>query len=152
MNLVEATVENGEVSFGPQRLRIDRARPGLTRYRGKRIALGMRPEDLEDAQLVGGSAEDASFEAEIDIREDMGSEVFLHFALDARAVITEDVRDAAEDEAVEAAEAQAEVRGHQCVARVARESGIREGDRARLAVRTDRLHFFDLETGSAIYD
>ncbi|MDQ4029755.1 MAG: sn-glycerol-3-phosphate ABC transporter ATP-binding protein UgpC [Actinomycetota bacterium] len=153
MNLVEATVENGEVSFGPQRLRIDRGRPGLARYQGKRIALGMRPEDLEDAEIAGGGpAEGASFEAEIDIREDMGSEVFLHFALDAKPVVTEDVREAAEAEAVEAAEAQAEARGHQFVARVARESRVREGHQARLVVRTDRLHFFDLETGAAIYD
>jgi multiple sugar transport system ATP-binding protein len=110
----------------------------------------MRPEDIEDAAVLGDAGDGTTFEAEIDIREDMGSEVFLHFALDAKPVVTEDVRDAAEAEAVEAAEAQAEVRGHQLVARVARESRLHEGDPARLAVRTDRLHFFDLDSGTAI--
>jgi multiple sugar transport system ATP-binding protein len=150
MNLVEATVENGDVRFGAQRLRIGREHPGLARYQGKRVALGMRPEDIEDAALLGDAGDGTTFEAEIDIREDMGSEVFLHFALDAKPVVTEDVRDAAEAEAVEAAEAQAEVRGHQFVARVARESRLHESDPARLAVRTDRLHFFDLDSGTAI--
>jgi multiple sugar transport system ATP-binding protein len=150
MNLVEATVDDRDVRFGAHRLRIGREHPGLEAYRGRGVALGVRPEDIEDASLAADSADGTTFEAEIDIREDMGSEVFLHFGLDAKPVVTEDVREAAEPEAVEAAEAQAETRGHQFVARVSRESAAREGQRVRLAVRTDRLHFFDLATGEAI--
>jgi hypothetical protein len=37
------------------------------------------------------------------------------------------------------------------VARVPRGSTAREGERARLAVDTTRLHFFDLASGDGIY-
>jgi hypothetical protein len=38
------------------------------------------------------------------------------------------------------------------VARISRESSAREGEPVRLVVGTQRLHFFDLETGRAIRD
>ena len=60
---------------------------------------GMRPEDLEDASLVSGAPEDETFEAVVDIREDMGSEIYLHFAVAADPVTTPDVREAVEDAA-----------------------------------------------------
>jgi len=144
MNLVEATVEDSHVRLGSHRLSIDGARPGLAGYDGRQVALGIRPEDLEDAAITGETREDAILDAVVDIREDMGSEVFLHFGIDAPTVSTEDVREAVEEEAVVPER-------RQFVARVARESGVREGDSVRLAVRTDRLHFFDLETGAGIY-
>jgi multiple sugar transport system ATP-binding protein len=37
------------------------------------------------------------------------------------------------------------------VARLDRNTGAREGEKIELAVDTDRLHFFDPETGSGIY-
>src|SRR5205807_2591875 len=46
MNLVEATVGKGEVRFGPHALPVEA--PGLEAYAGKRIALGIRPEDIAD--------------------------------------------------------------------------------------------------------
>jgi multiple sugar transport system ATP-binding protein len=143
MNLVEATVEDGLVHVGPHRLSIDGKREGLAGYRGRQVAIGIRPEDLEDASLVGETRENATLDTVVDIREDMGSEVFVHFGIDAVPVSTEDVREAAEDEVIEPER-------RQFVARIARESRAREGDRLRLAVRTDRLHFFDLESGARI--
>jgi multiple sugar transport system ATP-binding protein len=87
----------------------------------------------------------------VDLREDMGSEIFLHFSVDAPHVATEDVREAVEDEqAVAAFEDQAVRVGTPFVARVGRESRAREGERAELAVDTRMLHFFDLDSGAAI--
>jgi multiple sugar transport system ATP-binding protein len=143
MNLVEATVDDGHARMGPHRLTIDGARPGLAAYKGKRVAIGIRPEDLEDAAVADETREDAILDAVVDIREDMGSEVFVHFGIDATPVSTEDVREAAEEAAIEPER-------RQYVARVSRESRAREGDPVRLAVRTDRLHFFDLESGARI--
>src|SRR5207247_3511908 len=75
MNLVEADLErdgDGLVArFGEHRLRVRRGRPG-------RAILGFRPEDLEDAALAGGAAAGASLGVVPDIREDMGSEVYVH--------------------------------------------------------------------------
>ncbi|HSC91430.1 MAG TPA: sn-glycerol-3-phosphate ABC transporter ATP-binding protein UgpC [Gaiellaceae bacterium] len=159
MNLVEAAVvaEDGGLTlrFGEQQLRVPEqlaaARPALAGYVGRRVALGMRPEDLEDAALVPGAPEDETFDAVVDIREDMGSEVYLHFAVAAEPVTTEDVREAVEAAAVAAQEEQARRHGDPFVARVSRESEVREHEAVRIHVRTDRLHVFDLETGAGIY-
>jgi len=149
MNLVEAEIAAGRARFGEHSLPVD-GRPGLGAHEGRKVALGIRPEDLEDAALTDAPAEHR-IPVSIDLREDMGAEIFLHFSIDAPHVATEDVKDAVEaDEAVAALEEQAVRAGTPFVARVDRESRAREGDRIEVAVDMRRLHFFDLETGEAI--
>jgi multiple sugar transport system ATP-binding protein len=87
----------------------------------------------------------------VDIKEDMGAEVFLHFASEAPIVQTEEVREIVGDEALEAAEEQTHHHGAAWTARVARQTLAREGEEIELAVSTGHLHFFDLETGAGIY-
>jgi multiple sugar transport system ATP-binding protein len=149
MNLVEAEVTGGQVRFGDHALPLD-GRSELNAYEGRRVALGIRPEDLEDAALSDAPA-GSRMPVTVDLREDMGSEIYLHFSVDAPHVATEDVRDAVEaEEAVAALEQQVARTGTPFVARVGRESTAREGDRIEVAVDTRMLHFFDLETGSAL--
>jgi len=149
MNLVEAEIAGGDARFGDHTLPLD-GRTGLGAYEGRKVALGIRPEDLEDAALTEAPAA-ARLPVTVDLREDMGSEIFLHFSIAAPHVATEDVREAVEaEEAVAAFETQAERSGTPFVARVGRESTAREGDRIEVAVDTRMLHFFDLETGEAI--
>src|SRR5262249_34149975 len=69
MNLVEATVAENEVRFGPHGLPVT-GRPELRAYRGRRLALGIRPEDIH------GRGEGATLDVTVDIREDMGAEVY----------------------------------------------------------------------------
>ena len=149
MNLVQAEVAGGRVRFGNHSLPID-GRTGLGGYEGRKLALGIRPEDLEDAALSDAPA-GSRLPVTVDLREDMGSEIFLHFLIDAPKVATEDVKEAVEaEDGVAALEPQAAGAGTPFVARVARESSAREGDRIEMAVDTRMLHFFDLETGQAI--
>jgi multiple sugar transport system ATP-binding protein len=145
MNLVVADVDGDVARFGSYALALD-ARPALAAYRGKKVALGIRPEDLEDAAL-GQSPRGTRLPVTVDLREDMGSEIYLHFLVDAPSVITADVRETFEDEA---ALDQPHTSGTPFVARVGRESSAREGERVEIAVDTRMLHFFDLETGVAI--
>jgi multiple sugar transport system ATP-binding protein len=153
MNLVEAELaaRNGRlaVRFGPHELPVPEAvsplRPGLVDYDGRRVAGGLRRADLEEGPG------DARLEVEVDIKEDMGSEVFLHFAVDAPPVKTEELREIIGEEALEAAEEQTHHHGSPFIARVERGTQAREGDKAALAVDTRRLHFFDLQTGAGIY-
>jgi multiple sugar transport system ATP-binding protein len=160
MNLVGADVERSDggmsVQFGENRLLLDDQtladRPALRRFEGKRIIVGIRPDDLEDASLVPGAPDDRRLSAVIDIREDMGSEVFVHFGVDAPPVRGEDVAAAIGAEAIEATAAQAREKGSLFVARLGRETTAREDERVELLVDTRRLHFFDTETGSGIYD
>jgi multiple sugar transport system ATP-binding protein len=154
MNLVEAELaeSNGGLvaRFGPHEVGVPgevvSARPALRGYAGRRIALGIRPEDVEDAP----GPEDARIAVTIDIREDMGSEVFLHFALDAPPVKADELRELVGDEAVEAAEAQTHHHGSPFIAKVGRTTAVREGEQAALTLNTHLLHFFSLESGDAL--
>jgi multiple sugar transport system ATP-binding protein len=149
MNLIGADLQRADgdwlAVFGERSLhvgeRVLSSRPGLTRFEGKRLILGIRPEDIEDAAFGEGEP----LPAVVDIREDMGSEVFIHFGIGGKAVLGEDVRAAVGEDA-------ADVKGSSWVARVDRDTTAVEQKQIDLAVDTNRLHFFDPETGDAIYD
>jgi multiple sugar transport system ATP-binding protein len=155
MNLigVDLALSNDNVvaKFGDNTLEVDERvllkRPGLVAFEGKRIILGVRPEDLEDAAFSGEAPAGRRLSAQVDIREDMGSEVYIHFGVAGKAVRGEDVRAAVGEEAAEVAE----VKGNVWVARVDRDTKVQEEGKVELVVDTTRLHFFDPETGDAIY-
>jgi multiple sugar transport system ATP-binding protein len=154
MNVMRATLEARDgglaVRFGDAMLEVDgptvASHPGLARYAGREVALGIRPEDVEDAALVDGASEGPRFSATVDVREDMGSEVFLHLPAPAPSVLSDEVKEALEGAAEE------EERRHTFVARVDRATRAHEGERIELVVDSRHLHFFDLDTGVAIYD
>jgi multiple sugar transport system ATP-binding protein len=159
MNLVGADLvaANGglEARFGEHQLRVADVllenRPALRTFAGKRVILGIRPEDLEDASHGDGEAGAGRISAVVDIREDMGSEVYVHFGVGAPPVRGKDVEAAVGHEAIEATAEQARRRGSLFVARVTRGTRVREGERIELLAALDRLHFFDPETGRGIY-
>jgi multiple sugar transport system ATP-binding protein len=76
MNMVEAELFGGDgglhAEFAGTRLRVDdevlEARPGLRGFEGKKVVLGIRPEDMEDASLVGEAPEDRRLSATVDLR------------------------------------------------------------------------------------
>ena len=148
MNLIGADLERSDgallARFGDHSLRIGErvlsARSALPRFEGKRVILGVRPEDIEDAVFATGEP----LSAVVDIREDMGSEVFVHFGIGGKPVVGEDVRAAVGEDA-------AEVKRSSWVARVDRETKAAEERSIELAVNANRLHFFDPETGDGIY-
>jgi len=158
MNLVEAELverDGGLVAvFGPNELRVPAevaaARPELRAYVGRRLALGIRPEDIEDPLGSGAAPAGARLEVSVDIREDMGSEVYLHFTVHAPAVKAEELREIVGEEAIVAADEQTH-HGSPFIARIDRGTTAREGEAVTLAVATARLHFFDLDSGAGIY-
>jgi multiple sugar transport system ATP-binding protein len=80
----------------------------------------------------------------------MGSEVFVHFNVGGKAVLGEDVEAAVGEDAAEVART-AQQKGSVWVARVDRDTRAEEQKSVELLVDTARLHFFDPETGDAIY-
>jgi multiple sugar transport system ATP-binding protein len=159
MNLIRGSLipTNGGLTakFGINGLtvgeRVLNSRPALKTFVGKRVIVGVRPEDLEDADLAGGAPDGRRLSAVVDIREDMGSEVFIHFGVGGEAVESEDVKAAVGEEAVEVSRAKAKDQGTAWVARLDRDTKAAEQGRVELVVDTDRLHFFDPESGDAIY-
>src|SRR5437879_794873 len=80
MNLIGADIarSNGDLvaTFGDRSLRIGErvssSRPALKRFEGRRVVLGVRPEDIEDAGMAGDVPDGRRMTAVVDIREDMG--------------------------------------------------------------------------------
>jgi multiple sugar transport system ATP-binding protein len=159
MNLTGADLERSDgglfARFGDHRLRLDdrtlEARPALAGRAGRQVILGIRPEDMEDASLLREAPLDRTLSVVTDIREDMGSEVFVHFSVKGRPVQAQQVVEALAEEAVEAIAERARHEGIPFVARVERLTNAREGEPLDLVVDVEQLHFFDPETGSGIY-
>ena len=162
MNMVEAALEPADGSlaarFGDVKLRIDdsllKERPGLKRYSGKHVVLGIRPENMEDASLVAEAPPDRRIRATVNLREALGSEVLVHFEIDAPVVVTDDTKDLAVDagaEAVQFLEAMARQERSEFTAALDPRTEAQMGEQIDLVVDTSRLHFFDPETSLAIF-
>jgi multiple sugar transport system ATP-binding protein len=162
MNLLEATVDrtNGRlaVTVGDHALTLSDAlvsyRPRLEQYVGKRVVVGIRPENLEDAALEPDTPEDQKLRGVVVLREPLGSEIVAHFTVDAPPALTEDVRELARDVGQESAVKTAVAEGENetvMVGRFGPRSRISSGETIDVAVETGALHFFDLETGLGIY-
>jgi multiple sugar transport system ATP-binding protein len=163
MNMVEAELRRDDgslsVEFAGIRLAVEEEatanRPALKRYENRGVVVGVRPEDLEDASLVGDAPGDHRITTTVDLVEALGSEVLAHFTLRAPPVVTEDTKELAADvgtDAVTALEDRAREATSVFVARLSPGTTAREGERIELFVDTARLHFFDPETGLGIYD
>ena len=59
-------------------------KPGLRRYGGKRVVMGVRSEDMEDSSMREGPA-DQRLQAKITLTEALGSEIIAHFTPSVRA-------------------------------------------------------------------
>jgi multiple sugar transport system ATP-binding protein len=162
MNLVEAAIERRDgrlaVHIGEHDLTLSDEllayRPALQEYVGRKVVVGVRPENLEDAALEPDTPEDQRLRGVVVLREPLGSEIVAHFTVSAPPALTEDVRELARDVGQETAvrAADAEEAGETVmVGRFGPRSRIKNGDVVDVAVETGALHFFDLETGLGIY-
>jgi len=154
MNFVTAQVvrdDGAYVVFAGHRLPIPnavlQARPGLEGYVGRDVILGVRPSDFEDAALADSSW--ARIPVEVDVTEELGSEIHVIFTIDAPIVQHSSLSQAISDEDDDSAIALAAGKS-QWTARVAARSKVRSGHRLDLALDTSNLHFFDPDTGLAV--
>jgi multiple sugar transport system ATP-binding protein len=155
MNVIEGTLErnNGRLAanFGTQSLQlsdeVEARRPALKRFEGQQVVVGIRPEHLEDAAVVR-NGDRPTLRGNVVLREALGSEIVMHFVIDARPAVTEEVLELAEDVGSEIPEATHETT---LVGRFDAHSKLKDGDTASVAVDTTELHFFDPESGLGIY-
>ncbi len=151
MNLYDATVtmdgDRSSITLGSQVLPLApesrSTRPGLQRYDGQRVVVGVRPEDFEDAAMATGTREGAVIRGTVNLIESLGSEIMVHFSLDAGRVESGDPD--AVDQAGGSAAANAVGRFHP-------RSRVRPGQTTDIAVAVENLHFFDRQTRLAIWD
>jgi multiple sugar transport system ATP-binding protein len=163
MNIVEAdVVRTGDgiaVRIEEQELPVPedvtRRRPALSGYVGRKLALGIRPEHLEDGILLRNGG--ARLKGRVLITEALGSEILAHVEIKATPVVTEDVVEGAVVDEAEhelAADLLESANGNLStfVGRFDPSSQVRPDDEIELVVDTEKLQFFDLETGYAIHE
>ena len=128
--------------------------PALRGYRDRKVIVGIRPEDLDDPALADAAAgPGTTLVADVELVEALGNELQVHFLIDATKARSEVAQAAQETEelgdlpSLQTGEAQAEG-----VARISPRSDFRAGSRVTMVVRTQQLHFFDADSGNAIWD
>ena len=143
MNLFHAELEGDRLSMGSAALDLPDsvfdARPALRSFDGARVIVGVRPEDFRDPALAG-DGEGPRLATVISLVEALGSELLVHFRLDAVPV------DAGDPDRVEELSREANA-----VGRFDPRSRVRVGDRAEVSVTLSNLHFFDPATLDAIH-
>ena len=140
MNLVEARIDGDDAVFGQFRIPLAPGRrppPGVGT-----VILGVRPESFEDATFA--PSEIPRIDVEVDVLEELGSDVHVFFHVDAPR-ITSEALEASAEEATLIVEEKALFN-----ARVDPRTKAAIGSRLRLAVDPHRFHFFDPTTGTSL--
>jgi multiple sugar transport system ATP-binding protein len=112
------------------------------------IVAGLRPEDFEDASLVGAEKRPrgATFRAKIDVLESLGSEYFVHFTIEHEGVAqSQDLAELAADVGDETAAAENEI-----VARLDAASKAQAGQELEIWLDPEKIHLFDADSGRSL--
>jgi multiple sugar transport system ATP-binding protein len=146
MNFMPAHVENGHAKLPMVDVPVPQSLRGELRD-GRHVVAGIRPEHMEDAALVGDEhrSHGVTFRTTIELLESMGSELYAHFSVGGDALESEELRELAEDAGATELPQSGEER--RAVARLDADAEVRVGKESDLWLDTDKLHFFDPETG-----
>jgi multiple sugar transport system ATP-binding protein len=142
MNIVEATLDDDTVSAGPLRIPLDRERRPRASPNG-RVVVGIRPEAFEDAAFAPAGL--AQVDVRVDVLEELGSDAYIFFEVDAPPVIVEEAQHPDDEATLFAPSGRALFS-----ARVDPRTAARVGQRIRLAVDPARLYFFAPESGESL--
>ncbi|MGI8870002.1 MAG: ABC transporter ATP-binding protein [Mycobacteriales bacterium] len=113
---------------------------------GPEVIVGLRPEDFEDAKLVEHPEGGATFTADVDVLESMGSDVFAYFALEGGQASSAEL----DEIAAESGNADIGASGQQIVTRLDPLTRAAEGQTLELWYNARKLHIFDPSNGSNV--
>jgi multiple sugar transport system ATP-binding protein len=145
MNLYSVELGPGGRSFvlGSQTVELPQSlvmtRPGLARHASTKVVVGLRPEFLR----IDGQADEPGFFADVNLVEPLGSEMLIHFGIDAAQVT------ASETELSQPLTIDAVGEG---VARVQATTRPKPDERLRFSMAADRFHFFESDSQLAIWE
>jgi multiple sugar transport system ATP-binding protein len=154
MNLFEAVVEREDgrlvckVGETDLELPADVAatRPSLENYAGRRVVVGIRPEDVREASGWDG----ARLRGRILLVESLGSELLVHIEIAATPLERSDLVDTAAQPPGPSLGVDALERAVTLLGRFDRHLLLTPDEAVEVAIDPRLLHFFDLETGVAI--
>jgi multiple sugar transport system ATP-binding protein len=112
---------------------------------GAPVVVGIRPEAL--CHAPPGQDDDQVLEATVELVESLGSDLLVHAAVDAPAVLTEDQLEVAREVGGDPA---ADLARARFTARLPPDVPVGAGDVVRLHVHVEHLHFFDPDTTLAL--
>jgi multiple sugar transport system ATP-binding protein len=150
MNFARGRLEYGGeglyLVLGAQRMQLPGRLPEAVLARGgDPVVVGIRPEALSHAPP--GHDDDQLLEVSVELVESLGSDLLVHAAVDAPAVLTEDQLEVAREVGGDPA---ADLARARFTARLPPDVPVAVGDRLRLHVNVEHLHFFDPDTTLAL--
>jgi multiple sugar transport system ATP-binding protein len=151
MNLFEATLASDGTSLqlGSQLIALNdvvfEANSGLAAYKGREVVVGLRPEDMPIAE--GDQQDGPVLQGHVEAVEALGSELLVHFSIDATRIAPETFVEKSSDEFVGAAPIAIMGKG---VARVQPRAMVAIGQNVPFTIFPERLHFFDPESQDAV--
>jgi multiple sugar transport system ATP-binding protein len=149
MNLFEAQISQNasRLMLGSQAVdlssRVLDLHPRLREYAGHEVVVGIRPEDLP---AKSSNTEGEDLIGDVRLVEALGSELLVHFRIDALPV---SVGDSQENEGMPLMQ-EGSVDSGDFVARISPRHQVRAGERINFSVDPSRLEFFDIKSGEAI--
>jgi multiple sugar transport system ATP-binding protein len=111
------------------------------------VVVGMRPEDFEDASIVGDRNKGIHFKAKIEVLESMGSEFYAYFVVESERIASRELDELASDAGAADLPQQ---EGSQITARLDAASQVKQGQETELWFNTDHIHLFDPESGRTL--
>jgi multiple sugar transport system ATP-binding protein len=121
-------------------------RPSLANYAGRRVAVGIRPEDVREAAGWDGTR----LRGRIMLVESLGSEQLVHIEITAAPLERSDLVDTAAQLPGPSLGVDDSERSVTLLGRFDRHLLLAPGEAVEVAIDPRLLHFFDLETGAAI--
>jgi multiple sugar transport system ATP-binding protein len=152
MNFMPAEVSDGRIKLPLGE--VDPAHiDGLDLPREGKVVAGIRPESFEDAAVVPDETKGERgllFEADIDLVESLGSDLYAYFHIESEGVQSDQLADLVGERLAETGAAGLREGQEQIVARLEPTSKVRRREKAELWADTRKLHLFDPETGERL--
>jgi multiple sugar transport system ATP-binding protein len=147
---LEAEGDQVLVVLPNNRLKVEREaiedHPGLADYMGKELVVGLRPNAMEAASVVGPDPQ-KTMQAQVEVTEMLGADTYIHFTVNRAPVVTPDIEELLADTGRDASSLGDTTN---FIARVSPDIRVSRGETVELVVDTSKLHFFDPATGERI--
>ena len=143
-----------EIASGKLKLPIGEVDLGDLDVKGQegQVIAGLRPENFEDVEVIGDLKEErgVTFEAEIDLVESLGSDLYAYFHIESEGVQSDQLADIVEESLEETGAGEIREGHEQIVARLDPTSKVKRRETAQLWADTSNLHLFDPESGESL--
>jgi multiple sugar transport system ATP-binding protein len=148
MNFLPGNLESGTIKTPIGDIKLpDEKRKKVEDQSGKSqgVVVGIRPEDFEDAELVGDNRDQGQvISAEIDVLESLGSDKFAYFTVQGERAVAKQLEEIARDAG---AEDRTSGDGIQVTARLDAASKAAEDSKLDIWIDLSKIHVFDPDSG-----